>query len=88
METEGQEFGFVRSTLLDNLSVMEYHKRTLDMVASLDEQIKRLTEESANISEDYHWKNPREESIHLHNVKTLSVLKRQRARLTDKLTQI
>ena|ERR1035438_113927 len=81
-----KEFGFVRGNLIDNLSVLEYHKRTLDMITHIDEQIERLTGEIPPVVPKF--TNPRYEADYLHNVKTLSVLKRQRERLTQKIVEL
>ncbi len=84
---EEAEIPFVRGHLIDSLSVLEYHKRTTDMIKTLDEQIKHL-EEEVNAPDARKWKNPREEASYLHNVKTLSVLKRQQERLEQKLSEL
>lgn len=81
------EFQFVRGHLIDNLSVLEYHKRTVDMIKNLDEQIEKLSGE-AKAPEARQFKNPRQEAIYLHDVKTLTVLMRQRERLKQKLVEI
>ena len=83
---EEKEFQFVRGHLIDNLSVLEYHKRTVGMIKTMDEQIKLL--EEAVTPGVRHFKNPREEASYLHDVKTLSVLKRQRERLDSKLNEL
>lgn len=83
---EEAEFQFVRGHLIDNLSVLEYHKRTVGMIKTMDEQIKLL--EEAVAPGERHFKNPREEASYLHDVKTLSVLKRQRERLDSKLNEL
>lgn len=81
-----EEFQFVRGHLIDNLSVLEYHKRTVDMIKQIDEQIQRLGEEVPSVAPTF--KNPREEASYLHNVKTLSVMKKQKERLIDKLNEL
>ena len=87
MESEEQELGFVRGHILNDLNLMEYHKRTLDMVNALGAQIKKL-EESVGAPNAKQWKNPREEQTYLHNTKTLSVMKRQKERLESKLNEL
>lgn len=81
------EFQFVRGPLIDNLSILEYHKRTVDMIRNIDEQIEKLSGE-AKAPEARQFQNPRQEAIYLHDVKTLSVLMRQRERLKQKLVEI
>ena len=83
-----KEFQFVRGHLIDNLSVLEYHKRTLDMIKVMDEQIDKVEPEIAAIGPKPQFKNPRNEATYLHNLKTLTVLKRQRERLKQKLVEI
>ena len=85
---EEKEFGFVRGNFIDNLSVLEYHKRTLDMIAQIDEQISKIEPEIAAIGPNPQFKNPRNEVTYLHNFKTLTVLMRQRERLKQKLVEI
>jgi 3-polyprenyl-4-hydroxybenzoate decarboxylase len=85
---EEKEFGFVRGNLIDNLSVLEYHKRTLDMIKQIDEQISKVEPEIAAIGPKPQFKNPRNEATYLHNFKTLTVLMRQRERLKQKLVEI
>jgi hypothetical protein len=86
MENE-VEIPFTRGHLIDRLTVLDYHKRTSSMIKTLDEQIKHLEEEIGS-PDAKQWKNPREETSYLHDVKTLSVLKRQRERLEQKLTEL
>ena len=81
------ELQFVRGPLIYNLNVLEYHRRTIDMIKKLDEKINELRE-NTNLLKSYTFKNPRQESIYLHNIKTLNVLERQRERLKQKLVEI
>jgi hypothetical protein len=74
--------------LIDNLSVLEYHKRTTDMIAVMDEQIAKVEPEIAAIGPNPQFRNPRNEATYLHNLKTLTVLMRQRERLKQKLVEI
>ena len=85
---EEKEFGFVRGNLIDNLSVLEYHKRTLGMIKQIDEQISKIEPEITAIGPNPQFKNPRNEVGYLHNFKTLTVLMRQRERLKQKLVEI
>jgi hypothetical protein len=87
MEDE-KEFGFIRGNLIDNLSVLEYYRRTEGMIKIMDEQIEKVEPEIAAIGPKPQFKNPRNEATYLHNLKTLTVLKRQRERLKQKLVEI
>ena len=85
---EEKEFQFVRGHLIDNLSVLEYHKRTVDMIEQIDEQISKIEPAITAIGPNPQFKNPRNEATYLHNFKTLTVLTRQRERLKQKLVEI
>lgn len=88
MKTEEKNFGFVRGNLMDNLSVLDYYKRTEGMITQIDEQIDKVEPEITAIGPNPQFKNPRNEVTYLHNFKTLAVLKRQRERLKQKLVEI
>jgi|FAXJ01.1.fsa_nt_gi hypothetical protein len=83
-----KEFGFVRGNLIDNLSVLDYYKRTEDMITQIDEQISQIKPELVAFGPKPQFKNPRTEAGYLHNLKTLTVLNRQRERLKQKLVEI
>jgi len=84
---EDDDIPFVRGELINNLNDIEYHKRTLGMIKMVDEQIKTLSDE-VDIFDSRQFNNPREETGYLHNVKTLSVLKRQKKHLMRKLNDL
>ena len=87
MEEKTVEIPFVRGQLLTSMTALDYYQRTVEMVKVIDEQIKVLSEEN-NLPTTCPFRNPREESIFLHNSKTLSVMQRQRERLREKLSQL
>ena|ERR1035437_2182072 len=86
--SDEKEFGFVRGNLIDNMSVLDCYKRTEDMINQIDEQIDKVEPQIAAIGPNPQFKNPRNEATYLHNFKTLTVLKRQRERLKQKLVEI
>ena len=85
---EEKEFGFVRGNLIDNLSVLEYHKSTEKMITRIDERIAIIEMKLSVIGPKPQFKNPRSETTYLHDFKTLTVLRRQRERLKQKLVEI
>ena len=84
---EDADIPFVRGELINNLNDIEYYKRTLGMIKMVDERIKTLSDE-VDTFDSRQFKNPREETGYLHNVKTLSVLKRQKEYLIRKLNDL
>jgi hypothetical protein len=60
----------------------------MDMIGQIDEQIDKVEPEIAAIGPKPQFRNPRNEATYLHNFKTLTVLKRQRERLKQKLVEI
>jgi hypothetical protein len=83
-----KEFGFVRGGLIKNLSVLDYYKRTEGMITKIDEQVAQIEPELSAIGPKPQFKIPRHEAAYLHNLKTLTVLKRQRGHLKQKLVEI
>ena len=85
--SDEKEFGFVRGGLIEHLSTLDYYKRTQAMIKTLDEQIEHLGENVGSPGARQ-FKNPREETRYLHDVKTVLVLKRQQERLKQKLAEL
>jgi hypothetical protein len=85
--TKEQDFEFRRGVMIEKMNIISYYHRTKALISQMDTQIQEL---SANVSShrDNNFKNPRDEMIYLHDVKTLTVVKRQRERLAQKLEEL
>ena len=84
-----QEFdlGYHRGPLLESINTVLSYQRIKEMLNSIDKQINELAATGAvhNIN---NFQNPRQESKHLHDVYTLTVLKRRQERLKQKLGEL
>ena len=81
------EIPFQRGHLLQQVNDVVRYKNAKEQLEQMEKVILELTQTTGPIGSK-NFQNPRQEAIYLHNVKTLSVLRRQRDRLKQKLVEI
>ena len=87
MDAEGIDLGYHRGPLLERMNTVLSYQRIKEMLDAIDKQINELAAKDAvhNIN---NFQNPRQESKYLHDVYTLTVLKRRQERLKQKLVEL
>jgi uncharacterized protein YaaR (DUF327 family) len=81
------DLGYHRGPLLESINAILSYQRMKEMLDAIDKQINELAAKDAvhNIN---NFKNPRQEQKYLHDVYTLTVLKRRQERLKQKLAEL
>ncbi len=85
--TKEQDFEFRRGVMIEKINVIAYYHRTKELISQMDTQIRELAE-GISAHGKGSFKNPRDEMMYLHDVKTLTVVSRQRERLAKKLEEL
>jgi len=84
-----QEFdlGYHRGPFLESINAILSYQRMKEMLDMIDKQINELAGKDVvhNIN---NFQNPRQEQKHLHDVYTLTVLKRRQERLKQNLAEM
>lgn len=84
--TKEKELGYHRGETITSINLIEYYHKTKNLIGQLDAQIEDLRGRTG--SNKGNFRNPREEMTHLHDVKTLAIVSRQRERLATKLEEL
>lgn len=84
---QGIDLGYHRGPMLEGINAILSYQRMKEMLEMIDKQINELASKDAvhNIN---NFKNPRQEQKYLHDVYTLTVLKRRQERLKQKLVEM
>ena len=78
------EIPFQRGQLLQQVNDVVYYQGTKEQLEQMEKVILELSQKVGPVGSK-NFQNPRQEAIYLHDVKTLSVFRRQRDRLKQKL---
>jgi len=81
------DLGYHRGPVLESIHAILSYQKMKEMLDAIDKQINELESKDAvhNIN---NFKNPRQEQKYLHDVYTLTVLKRRQERLKQKLAEL
>jgi hypothetical protein len=85
--TKEQDFEFRRGMMMEKINAIGYYHQTKQLIEKLEKQIQALSED-INSYGNKNFKNSRHEMLYLHDVKTLTVVQRQRDRLKQKLDEL
>ena len=85
--TKEQDFEFRRGVMIEKMNIISYYHQTKQLISQMDTRIQELSEGTIAHGGN-NFKNPRDEMMYLHDVKTLTVVKRQRERLAQKLEEL
>lgn len=83
----GIDLEYRRGPMLERMNRVILYQQTKELLGRIDLRLREL-EGFGGVSTEKQFSNPREESTHLHNLKTLSVLTRQRERVIQKLEEL
>lgn len=85
--TKEQDFAFRRGVMIERMNTISYYHQTKRLISQMDTRIQELSE-GISAHGGNNFKNPRDEMSYLHDVKILTVVKRQRGRLAQKLEEL
>ena len=87
MNDQEIDLGYHRGPLLERIHRVISYQQTKELLSKIDLKLREL-EGTVGNPDNKQFRNPREESTYLHNVKTCTVLTRQRERLLQKLVEL
>jgi hypothetical protein len=87
VEEKEIDLGYHRGPILESLNAVLSYQRMKQMLEMIDKQINELSVNDA-AHNARQFQNPRQEQKYLHDVYTLSVLKRRQERLKQKLAEM